>query len=31
VGGGTEAMLAAFDRYADQLGPVLFEPWTAAR
>ena len=29
--GDTDAMLAAFDRYADQLGPGLFGPWTAAR
>ena len=26
----TEAMLAAFDVYADQLGPDLFGHWTAA-
>jgi AcrR family transcriptional regulator len=28
--GGTEAMLAAFDVYADQIGPGLFGHWTAA-
>ena len=28
--GDTEAMLAAFDVYADQLGPGLFGHWTAA-
>jgi AcrR family transcriptional regulator len=28
--GDTEAMLAAFDAYADRLGPGLFGHWTAA-
>jgi hypothetical protein len=28
--GDTEAMLAAFDAYADQLGPGLFCHWRAA-
>ena len=27
--GDAEAMLAAFDRYADQLGPGLFGHWNA--
>jgi AcrR family transcriptional regulator len=27
AGGDTEAMLAAFDAYADQLGPALFGHW----